>query len=730
MPSNAETGPGASARSRPPIALFVVAIFASAFLIFLVQPMLGKRILPWFGGVPAVWTLCLAFFQTTLFLGYAYAHLMVRFATGRVQLVVHTLAIGAALFSLPVLPRYAAGSLGDAEPAVQILSILTAKVALPFLVLASTGPLVQAWFARAHPGRSPYPLYAVSNLGSLLALFSYPFLLEPSLSLTDTGTLWSFGFVFAAVAVLGCVAPMARAVAAQTEPIVASDHGSSEDLPGRKVALWLLLPGCAVVLLMAITNTLCLDVASVPFLWVLPLATYLVTFILCFSTVPVYRRTPYVVIALAAFVLADRTRFWPDWVSEVLVRPSFPFTAQIAIHVALLFSTCMILHGELYRLRPAPRSLTVFYLCVSAGGAIGGILVGIVAPLIFAGYYELNAGLALYSVLVLATCANDPRSVMRANGPRWRWAVVAPIALAALAYGAWRTAQPLPLLVHQERSFFGVLRVFESQGPTNRHRRLVNGTTMHGVQFTDENFRRLPTSYYGQATGLGLALSEQTTGASLRIGVVGLGVGTLAAYGDEDDMFRFYEIDPAVVRIAGKDGFFSYLEGTPARVEVVVGDARLSIAEEQARGETQDFDFLIVDAFTSDSIPVHLLTREAFAHYVDALAEDGVLALHVTNQYFGLTGLVARMGFEAGVSNLAVATSLSPQLQSQPALWVLLARDPERLLALKTSILKRHHTLRLASGSIQMSSHSEEQLGDIPVWTDDYSDLFSLLLSK
>jgi hypothetical protein len=716
-------GEGASAG----VALYVVAILSSAFLLFLVQPMVGKRILPWFGGVPAVWTLCLAFFQSALFLGYAYAHLLTRFAPPKAQLAVHALAIGAALAALPVLPGQAPAASAGADPTAAILLMLMASVALPFLVLASTGPLVQVWFARAHPDRSPYPLYAVSNLGSLLALFAYPFLIEPRLPLSETGTAWTVGFSFASLAVLGCAAAGARAPAQRRAEPVGAESGVGDAISAGRVAFWLLLPGCAVVLLMSITNTICLDVASVPFLWILPLAVYLATFILCFSTKQPHRRSLNLAITFVALFLLNLDSLLPGSVTGWVGRQLNFIPAQIGIYSALLYGLCMLLHGELYRLRPAPDSLTVFYLCLSGGGALGGMFVGIGAPMLFDTYRELAVGLGLAGVLVLAACATDPSSALRMGGPRWRWGLVATLGLGVLVAAGWRAAHAPPGIVHRERTFFGVLEVVERGEGVHRQRRLMNGTTLHGVQFLAPNWQDMPSSYYGRATGLGLVLGRRSEETAARIGVVGLGVGTLAAYGGEGDVVRFYEIDPAVVRIAGDDGYFSYLDGSAARVEIVVGDARLSLAEEQARGALQAFDFLIVDAFSSDAIPVHLLTREAFTHYRAALADHGLLAFHVSNRHFNLQGLVGRMGTEVGLHSLVVNTRAAPRLQSATARWVLLAREPEQIEEVVRRILKRRRELGLPPGSIQMIRFDEDLLSRIPAWTDDYSDLFRVL---
>ena len=391
--------------------LFVGTIFASAFLIFLVQPVVGKRILPWFGGAPGVWTLCLAFYQATLFLGYAYAHLLIRYTRPSLQLIIHGLFFTAAVLTLPVLPGDAWKPDALGEPSTSILVILSVNVALPFFVLAATGPLIQAWFARRYADRSPYPLYAVSNVGSLLALIAYPILIEPRLSLFSTGSLWSIAFSVTGVAVLGCAALALRNRAGAVTGAASSLQSTHAPQPAR-LALWFLLAGAAVVVLMGVTNQLCLDLASVPFLWILPLVAYLTSFILCFGSERAYQRAPYIALAGVAFLFCYGVPLWRPFVPISFYALFASAPAQIALHCLLLFTSCMVLHGELYRLRPAAHSLTTFYLCVSGGGALGGILVGIVAPRIFDGYYELPLGLALAWLLLLATLCT-----MRATGP-------------------------------------------------------------------------------------------------------------------------------------------------------------------------------------------------------------------------------------------------------------------------------------------------------------------------
>ena len=703
--------------------LFAAVIFASAFLIFLVQPMVGKRILPWFGGAPAVWTLCLAFYQITLFAGYAYAHALIRYAPPRRQLVVHGLIIAGALLALPVLPSEAWVPEAGSEPSRAILTILGVKVALPFLALAATGPLLQAWFARRFPGRSPYPLYAVSNAGSLLALLSYPFLLEPRLSLSTTGTLWSLAFAVTGVAVLVCARLAGRGVeAAPADP--AAGAPSASGAGGVRVALWFALAACAVVLLMGVTNELCLDVASVPFLWILPLSVYLVSFILCFGSERRTRRLPYLALAAVPFALPLASELFGLGGSGLL-EVAASVQGQILLLCTLLFGACMLLHGELHRLRPPAASLTGFYLCISGGGALGGIFVGLVAPRLFDDYHEFRLGVAAACLLLLAARSQDAQGWLHRTAPRWRWGLAAALATALiwqLERGAGAGSEATLL---QERTFFGVLRVQQRGDGENVQRQLLSGTTIHGVQFPGS--ARRPTSYFGELTGIGLALSQRDPQRPSTLGVIGLGIGTLAAYGRPGDRFRFYEIDPAVIRIAGDPAHFTFLADSAAQIEIVEGDARLSLARELEQGGPGAFDYLIVDAFSSDAIPVHLLTREAFELYGRMLRPDGWLAVHASNRRLELAPLVARLGASTGFSVLAIRTENLGRYLSAHSVWLFLARDRARIQSLAQFALRRQRELGLAPDAIRLKSFSADELAEVPLWTDDYSDLFRVM---
>jgi len=709
------------ARDRATWSLFVVSIFSSAFLIFLVQPMVGKRILPWFGGSPGVWTLCLAFYQSALFVGYAYAHLLIRYTSPSLQVAVHALVVTAALVTLPVLPGDVWRPDGQSGPTASILAMLSGKVALPFITLAATGPLIQAWFSRRYPERSPYPLYAVSNAGSLLALISYPFLIEPRLPLSSTGEIWTLAFAVTAAAVLACSLLAWRpgtGLLARRPPALLRDDASP---PFVHVTLWFLLSGCAVITLMGVTNSLCLDIASVPFLWILPLVAYLASLILCFGSERAYRRTPYV--AAAAFCVLSPV--WEPWLfrfSGVMLQTA---QTKIALHCALLFSVCMLMHGELYRIRPSPRSLTLFYLCITGGGALGGIFVGVIAQHIFERFYEQWVGIGLAWGLLLVACRMDPSSWLQRAAVRWRWGLVLSLTAAGLLYFEFREPTDEGTIVHRERTFFGILHVIDKGTGINRQRWLSNGTTMHGVQFiASPKLRRRSSSYYGVATGIGVALNQDANGPPRRVGVIGLGTGTLATYARPGDRFRFYEIDPAVIRIAGENGYFSFLADSPGEIEVVTGDGRLLLERELKQGTKHRYDFLIIDAFNSDAIPVHLLTREAFEIYSAATKKNGLIAVHISNRHFELAPLVGRAGLSAGLGCMVMENEQVAGATSGTSRWVFLSADPSRIDELYDAANRsrfRPETVRRCRSAA---------LRDVALWTDDYSDLFGALRAE
>jgi hypothetical protein len=644
---------------------YALTIFLGAFLVFQVQPIVAKRILPWFGGSPSVWTTCLLFFQTALLAGYAYAHLISTRLRPARQAVVHAAVLGLALIALPISPdpRFASGAT-DA-PAPRILALLAAGVGLPYVALSATAPLLQAWRGLTHPGAPPYRLYALSNLGSLLALMSYPVVFEPSFEIRAQENLWSACFVAFAVGAVACGLQIARIRddASTIHAGLRAAGGEEADASQASPALWVALPALASLLLVAATNQLCRDVAVVPFLWVLPLALYLVTFILCFESDRWYRRPLFTALLSVAAPVAC-----------IVARGAgrAPLVLQVGVHLSTVFVACMCCHGELARARPPARRLTGFYLAVAAGGAVGGAFAALAAPAIFAEYDEYLVAIAGIYFLTIRAYLRETR------GPASRLARVGPVVLAiALAAGyELRASIEGRHVVERARNFYGVLRVTEGTTELSgrRFRTLVDGQTRHGLQFLDEAGRRIATTYYGPLSGGALAIRRHPAreGRGLRVGLVGLGTGTLAVYGRAGDALRFYELNPDVVRLARER--FSFLGDARAAVEVVPGDARITLEQEVAAG-APPLDALVVDAFSGDAVPAHLLTREAGALYARRLAPKGVLAFHLTNRHLDLVPVVRALARDLGRRAAWVHEYADPELGRDDASWVVVSGD-------------------------------------------------------
>jgi SAM-dependent methyltransferase len=675
--------------------LYALTIVVSAFLLFQVQPVIAKIILPWFGGSAAVWTVCLLFFQMALLLGYLYAHALVRYLKPRTQMLVHAgLLLGSAL-ALPVYPSASWKPLGGADPTLRILGLLAVTVGLPYFLLSTTGPLLQAWYARRFQNAMPYRLYALSNAGSMFALVSYPFLFEPVFTTHQQAWMWSAAYgVF--VVLCGVTAiNSGMAPSAVTE----AEAEAVEKPPVKRYLTWLLLPAVASLLLLAITNHISQNVAAIPFLWVLTLSIYLLTFILCFEGSGWYRRNPY--LQLLAVALGSMA-----YALSVDATGSVPIRVMVPLFAMGLFTCCMVCHGELARLKPDPRYLTHFYLMIAAGGALGGLLVGLVAPHLFNAIYEMPLGLVACAVLVLWVLRQDAEL-------KWfqRWRQPAPIVAGVLTvalavFVGLQIRDSVRGSRELDRNFYGALKVRDN-GPATQFgatRTLTNGTINHGEQFLNPARRDLPTTYYGPDTGVGLAIREKEKSGAIRVGVIGLGTGTLAAYGRLGDYYRFYEINPLVLRLAHTE--FSFLGDSKAKVDVAMGDARLSLERESP----ENFDVLAVDAFSSDSIPVHLLTLEAMRLYFRHLRPDGVLAVHISNRYLDLEPVLAGETRATGKMARLVDTDDDDTQDVFGATWVLL-----------TSPASGFHGEELKN-STEIGSQRTVRL-----WTDDYSNLFRIL---
>jgi hypothetical protein len=735
----------------------------SAFLLFQVQPVIAKIILPWFGGSAAVWTTCLLFFQMVLLLGYLYAHAVVRYLDRRKQMIAHIAILLASLAALPVYPNASWKPAGPEEPTLRILMLLAATVGLPYFLLSTTGPLLQAWYARQYKGAMPYRLYALSNAGSMFALISYPVLFEPLLGTRLQAVTWSWSY--AAFALL-CALVTWKAGQSAAGPAI-EEHADAGPSPSPVTyVMWLILPAMASVLLLSITNHLSQNVAAIPFLWVLPLSIYLLTFILCFEGEGWYKRNPYLqllAVGLGSMILAE----------GVDKSGSVPIKVMVPLLSIGLFTCCMVCHGELVRLKPHPKYLTQFYLMISAGGAVGGLLVGLAAPHLLNALYEMPAALGLCGLVILIALRVTPDwtwlrellpperilaaaiavaaigyakdglwarfvkgwypegemeklvlagilvvssllvlAILRQGfdwvrrGPAWAAVVTEIVVLLLVGYSAHEIAGLTSGYRLTVRNFYGALKVRDSgtKGSLTETRTLTHGTINHGEEFLNVARRNWPTTYYGPNTGVGITIREKQKNGAVRIGVIGLGTGTVAAYGRLGDYIRYYEINPLVPDIARSE--FYFVPECKGKLEIAMGDARLSLEREAP----ENFDVLAVDAFSSDSIPVHLLTKEAMELYFHHLKPNGILAVHISNRYLNLQPVLDGESRALGKIARMIDTEDDEDTGVFGATWALIASPAtgfqgEELT--RTSPLQPKISVRL--------------------WTDDYSNLFKII---
>jgi spermidine synthase len=669
-------------------------IFLSAFLLFLVQPIIAKQILPWFGGSAAVWTTCLVFFQTVLLAGYAYADATTRLGVKR-QTQLHLALLAVSLATLPILASDAWKPQGDEDPIVRILLLLAATIGLPYFLLSTTTPLLQAWYWRRFRAAVPYRLFALSNFASLLALLGFPVLFEPWLTLPQLGGSWSAMY---AIFVLVCAATgwlsMRAAAAAEgdAQPLAGAvqERAAAAPTPGTQL-LWLALAAMGSIMLLAVTNHVTQNISSVPFLWVLPLSLYLITFILCF----------------------DHPRWYVRWLIVALLVPGIPWMAYFISSLELLwaavtyfaglFVACMFCHGELARLKPDPRYLTRFYLMLSLGGAAGAVLIAIVAPLALDGYYELNITLVLLALLILARLAGAARLV--------GVLVLVPTAWFALQ-GAREYGRDVRVM---ERDFYGAVRTRDRTVDGVTYRAMYHGGIIHGGQLLGEQYRLVPSDYFGPTSGYGrlFATLNALKPQPRKVGVIGLGAGVVAAYGRAGDAITFYEISPKVIEIERRE--FTFLRDTPAKTQVILGDGRLSLERELKQQGARGYDVLGIDAFSGDSIPMHLVTREAMALYVNHLAPDGVIVFQATNRYIDLLPVVKRLATEFGLE--AVVVSDVPESSAAADYWL---SSTDQILVTRDRRLLAHPKIAEAAEPIK-------DRADLPTFTDAHHNLFRIL---
>ena len=763
--------------------IYGVTIFTGAFLLFQVEPLLARYILPWFGGSSAVWITCMLFFQLLLVAGYAYSHLIATRLTVRRQVIVHIAIVSACVLLMgalaliwqsPITPGPSWKPLSPDFPISRIFALLIVSIGMPFFILSTTGPLLQVWFARSHQGASPYRLYALSNVGSLLALVTYPFVVEPELTLKAQAIVWSVLFVAFAIGVAVCGLKLANS-AESTVHFVDPDLSGTQSqiaVPTRATyALWIALATVASLMLLATTNEICQDVAVVPFLWVLPLAIYLLSFIVCFDSDRWYRRGIFHP-ALGVTIF---------FACIILCRSTADIFSQVFVYCALLAALCMVCHGELVRLKPTERFLTSFYLMIAVGGAFGGILAALAAPTIFSGYWEFQFAIWAGALMLFVVVMRDSQSWIHERRPITAMLLIAGALTLPQLLGDESITEAVHRLVHHNqlaallvplglvavasfrkesvltrrksglivqagvvaglivvagvllvsiaanlvtsslvtRNFYGALSVYSlnNDDPEKHLFKLRHGRIVHGIQYTAPDKRRVPSSYYGFDSGLGLLMAHlprrsapDPSDRAIRMGAIGLGIGTVAAYGQAGDYIRFYEINPAVTKIAtDPNGFFTYLRDSPAKVDIIPGDARLSMEREVADNNSQGFDVLVVDAFAGDAIPVHLLTVEAIEIYLRELSPNGVLAIHISNRYLDLRPVVHELAERFKLRSGFKHSEGGPM--SQPSDWILLARTDDVL----------------GQPEVSRQLQSLDSQRKVRLWTDDYSNLFQIL---
>lgn len=713
-------------KSLQGIFVYPLTVFLSAFLLFQVQPLISRYILPWFGGTPSVWSASLLFFQTLLLVGYGFAHWLSfgkRWKLG-VYLVLLVLAVLFVIQSTrrwgsPLLPGDQWKPAGADQPIAHIVMVLLVSVGLPYFLLSTTSPLIQSWFKYLNTKRTPYHLYAFSNFGSFVGLISYPFIVEPFFSLKEQSWFWFILYLtytglcaflgLKVFSILKMPGPGKNTLEANEDPVT---EARSSPTPPR-IFLWIALSACTSILLLSVTNQLTQEVAVIPFLWVLPLSLYLLSFTVTFSGDKWYAPVPMISL-LAVATLGVGYALLAFKISGVFY--------QILIFSLFLFFATLVCHGELYRLRPDAGYLTAYYLYISLGGVIGGVFVNLAAPGIFNGYWELHLGILICWLLIFGVQFYKRPSLLDVKWSR----IVIPILVLILGASGYLLYKDIDSTVSgvltMQRNFFGVIRVrvIGIGDSLEQANGLSHGLTSHGFQFRDDEKRSLPTSYYGPSSGIGLALTHYhkaiggaSNQASLNVGMIGLGTGTLAAYADPGDHYRIYEINPIIIDLArGDGGYFTFLEETQATFEIIPGDARISLERELNGGDRQAFDILAVDAFSSDAIPVHLLTEEAIHLYLQHLEPGGVLAVHISNRYLDLEPLVRSLADGFHLENGLITNPRDNEIGTYASVWMLLSQN------------KAFFQIPEIKNNLEPAPEPPRH---IRIWTDDYSNLIPLI---
>ncbi|KKR05289.1 MAG: Integral membrane protein-like protein [Parcubacteria group bacterium GW2011_GWC2_39_14] len=672
---------------------FALLIFFSAFLLFQVQPLISKFILPWFGGSASVWLVAMLFFQVFLLLGYLYSFIINHFKF-KTQKYIHLVLILLTFLTLPIIPSIALKPIDSTFPVIKIIILLALTVGLPYFVLSTTGPLLQAWYARKYPQKNPYILYVLSNAGSLLALITFPFIFEPLFDSVHQAWLWSGAFVVFGLGVGILVWSKFKSLPAA---IVKSE--TVQKVGVRKTILWILFPALASAAFLAVTNHICLDIATIPFLWILPFCLYLITFIFTFADEIFYQKIIYFVLLICLLFISPFLVFN----NEI---GSFGLSFQLISYSLILFIACMVCHGELYRLRPASNLLTRYYLMIAIGGALGGLFVAVLAPLIFTAYWDLLVVLFITVLVVAGLYFNSVKEKSTAKERQFIY-LASFLLIVFFSYYAYSIKLKSWVgTVAAERNFYGTLHVKESLANDEgaKRRFLLHGVTLHGEEVI-KNDKTIPAiSYYSEKTAVALLLQKIIKADSREIGVVGLGTGTLAYYGQKNDIFTFYEINQAVIDYAHK--YFSYLKDSSAQIKTVLGDARLSLEKEP----DVKFDLLVLDAFSSDAIPVHLLTEEAFELYSKKIKETGAIVVHISNRYLDLAPVIKAVADKHGFGFVLVDTPKNEANLSYRAVWLIVTKNED---ILQSEELKPYIT--------------EKEIKKIKPWTDHFSNLFTIL---
>ncbi|MDH3975840.1 MAG: fused MFS/spermidine synthase [Deltaproteobacteria bacterium] len=698
------------------ITLYGLTIFLSAFLLFQLQPLIGKHILPWFGGTPAVWTTCLLFFQLLLLGGYAYAHWLANLKSLPAQGMVHLGLLLLTLLLLPVIPANSWKPEGGDNPILLILGLLTVTVGGPYFMLTTTGPLLQAWFAIGHKGKSPYPLYALSNAGSLLGLITYPFLFEPLLARYTQAIVWSLSYGLFIFLCGFCARQiwkgrhftlLAPADDDRYKPAGESCTSIDEERPpsAGSAVLWLVLSACGSTFLLSTTNQVTQNVAVIPFLWVLFLSVYLLTFILVFQGSDLYRRWWSIPLLLILSVIISK-----DLAGEL----SLPLAWQIVLYTGALFAGCLICHGELAKRKPSPKYLTLFFLMIAGGGALGGLCVAVGAPFLFPAYWEYHFILMSMTLVIVCILFFDQRSPLFKGRRIYLWGIILPANIFMATSLVKAVEKDLEDAAALSRNFYGVLKVAEFVDDNiGRVRQMHHGKVLHGTAYEDPPWRGTPTSYYGKGTGVWLAVNShpgRMRKKPLNIGVIGLGTGTIAALANKGDKVRFYEINNDVITLSRK--WFWYQRDSAASIKTIAGDARIILENELVGGEEEKFHILVADAFSGDFIPIHLLTRESAELYRNRLRDDGILAIHISNSNFDLAPVTRAIAEAIGWEAVLIDSQDRIEEATWAATWVLITANQ--------SILNNEKIKKTGKFLLREDMQSLR-------WTDDYASLFHVL---